>query len=66
MSPASTLPPSRTKILAEAFAIPDPAPVMTATLPSNSPIAVLLVSVSSYQWVANTVTAIPQPCREAV
>ena len=31
--------PSRTKTFVEALAIPDPAPVMTATLPSSRPIA---------------------------
>ena len=38
MSAATTLAPSRTKTFTDAFAIPDPAPVMTATLPSSSPI----------------------------
>src|SRR5262249_18217412 len=42
MSPATTGAPSRTKILTDAFPIPDPAPVMTATLPSKRPIACLL------------------------
>jgi hypothetical protein len=36
---ATTRAPSRTKALTEAFAIPEPAPVITATLPSKSPIA---------------------------
>ena len=38
MSAASTLAPSRTKHRADALAMPDPAPVMTATLPSSWPI----------------------------
>ena len=38
MSAATTLAPSRTNTFTDAFAIPDPAPVMTATLPSSSPI----------------------------
>jgi hypothetical protein len=38
MSAATTRAPSRTKTFTDAFAIPEPAPVMTATLPSNSPI----------------------------
>src|SRR5262245_53908320 len=38
MSAATTLAPSRTNTLTDAFAIPDPAPVITATLPSNRPI----------------------------
>ena len=42
-SAARTFAPSRTKILADARAIPDPAPVMTATLPSSSPIESLLL-----------------------
>src|SRR5262245_42611810 len=40
MSPATTLAPSRTKTLTDAFPIPDPAPVITATLPSRRPIGV--------------------------
>ena len=42
MSAASTLAPSRTNTLVEAFAIPDPAPVITAIFPSSSPIVVSL------------------------
>ncbi len=38
MSAATTLAPSRIKTLTDAFAIPEPAPVMTATLPSSNPI----------------------------
>src|SRR6185312_4117917 len=38
MSAATTLAPSRTNAFTDAFAIPDPAPVMTATLPSSIPI----------------------------
>src|SRR4051794_33881908 len=38
MSAATTRAPSRTNTLTDAFAIPEPAPVMTATLPSSSPI----------------------------
>ena len=37
MSAASTLAPSRTNTAADARPMPDPAPVMTATLPSSSP-----------------------------
>ncbi len=37
MSAARTLAPSRTNTAAEARAMPEPAPVMTAILPSNSP-----------------------------
>ena len=37
MSAATTLAPSRTNSFTDAFAIPDPAPVMTATFPSSSP-----------------------------
>ena len=37
MSAASTLAPSRTNAIVDAFAIPDPAPVITATLPSSRP-----------------------------
>src|SRR2546423_12720465 len=42
MSAANTLAPSRTNTSDAAFAIPDPAPVMTATLPSSSPMTLLL------------------------
>src|SRR5881397_3127076 len=38
MSAATTLAPSRTNTLHDALPMPDPAPVITATLPSNSPI----------------------------
>src|SRR5262249_15256993 len=38
MSAARTRAPSRTKTLVDALAIPDPAPVITATLPSSSAI----------------------------
>ena len=38
MSAATTLAPSRTKTLTDALPMPDPAPVITATLPSSSPI----------------------------
>ena len=38
MSAASTLAPSRTNTFVDARAMPEPAPVMTATLPSSSPI----------------------------
>ena len=38
MSAATTRAPSRTKISTDALPMPDPAPVMTATLPSNVPI----------------------------
>src|SRR5690242_11428742 len=41
MSAASTLAPSRTNTRVEARAMPEPAPVMTATLPSNSPMGPL-------------------------
>ena len=37
MSAATTRAPSRTKAFTDAFAIPEPAPVMTATLPSSCP-----------------------------
>ena len=37
MSAATTLAPSRTNTFVEAFAMPDPAPVMTATLPLSNP-----------------------------
>jgi hypothetical protein len=40
MSAATTEAPSRTKIRDDALAIPDPAPVISATLPSSIPIAV--------------------------
>src|SRR5205807_8054211 len=43
---ASTRDPSRTKILVDALAIPDPAPVMTATLPSSSTMSILQRGVS--------------------
>src|SRR3954449_1461414 len=39
MSAASTLAPSRTNTSAVARAIPEPAPVMTATFPSSSPMS---------------------------
>jgi hypothetical protein len=41
MSAATTFAPSRTKIFVDALAMPDPAPVITATLPSSSPITTL-------------------------
>ena len=41
MSAATTFAPSRTNTLTDALAMPEPAPVMTATLPSNSPITLL-------------------------
>src|SRR4051794_17702067 len=44
MSAARTLAPSRTNTSAAAFAIPEPAPVMTATLPSSSPMTLSLLS----------------------
>ena len=43
MSAATTLAPSRTKIFVDALAMPEPAPVMTATLPSKNPIETPLV-----------------------
>src|SRR3954454_15535443 len=39
MSAATTCAPSRTKIFTAAFAIPEPAPMMTATFPSSSPMS---------------------------
>src|SRR3954471_17695393 len=39
MSAATTFAPSPAKIATDALAIPDPAPVITATLPSNRPMA---------------------------
>src|SRR3954471_4476215 len=41
MSAARTLAPSRTNTSDAALAMPDPAPVMTATLPSSSPMTLL-------------------------
>ena len=41
MSAAKTLAPSRTNTSDAAFAIPDPAPVITATFPSSSPMTLL-------------------------
>ncbi len=38
MISATTLAPSRANTFTDAFAIPEPAPVMTATFPSGSPI----------------------------
>src|SRR6266576_972250 len=46
MSAATTCAPSRTKILTVSRAMPEPAPVMTATFPSNMPLEDSLVLVS--------------------
>ena len=57
MSAATTFAPSRTKTRTDAFAIPDPAPVMTAALPSNSPIEYPLTTTIG----ATTMTQIAPP-----
>ena len=43
MSAATTVAPSRTKTLTDALPIPEPAPVITATFSSSSPIMHLLI-----------------------
>ena len=69
MSAATTLAPSRMNTLTDALAMPEPAPVMTATLLSNSPIA--LLSFLGFPWVSvlmiggSPLISGPDPARRA-